>query len=103
MQRLIGFDVADQVSQDEAGPELERSQARIVRLPVDQRGGGWRSFKDARAFARGLKLKNGTEWLAYVKSGKRPHDIPAYPYDAYADAGWMGLGDWLGTERRRSG
>jgi superfamily II DNA or RNA helicase len=60
----------------------------------------WRSFKDARAFVRSLKLKNGKEWFVYAKSGKRPHDIPASPRSAYADAGWAGWGDWLGIERQ---
>jgi superfamily II DNA or RNA helicase len=57
----------------------------------------WRSFEDARAFARGLGLKSETEWRAYRKSGRKPFDIPTNPHRAYADAGWAGMGDWLGT------
>jgi chorismate-pyruvate lyase len=63
----------------------------------------WRSFKDARAFVRHLKLKSQTEWWAYAKSGKKPHDIPASPGGVYADAGWVSWGDWLGTGRRAPG
>jgi superfamily II DNA or RNA helicase len=56
----------------------------------------YRSFKKARAFARGLGLKSTQEWRGYSKSGK-PNDIPACPNRTYADDGWAGMGDWLGT------
>jgi hypothetical protein len=59
----------------------------------------YRSFKKARAFARGLGLNSGTEWREYCKSGKKPADIPAKPDNAYAKDGWAGMGDWLGTGR----
>jgi hypothetical protein len=58
-----------------------------------------RPFKKARAFARGLGLKSGAEWSDYAKSGKKPDDIPANPSRTYAEAGWAGIGDWLGTGR----
>ena len=57
----------------------------------------FRSFKQSRAFARSLKLKNQTEWIAFTKSGKLPPDVPAAPYRTYKDKGWIGVGDWLGT------
>jgi superfamily II DNA or RNA helicase len=57
----------------------------------------YRTFKKARAFARSLKLKSETEWRAYVKSGKKPDDIPSSPSRTYAEVGWAGMGDWLGT------
>jgi len=56
-----------------------------------------RSFADARAFVRGLGLKSHLEWSAYCKSGKKPDDIPAAPHLTYANEGWAGYGDWLGT------
>jgi hypothetical protein len=59
--------------------------------------GQFRSFKQARRFARGLKLKSGKEWKAYCASGKRPADIPTDPRGVYANDGWIGMGDWLGT------
>jgi integrase-like protein len=61
----------------------------------------YRSFKTARAFARRLGLKSEAEWLDYCKSGKKPADIPVTPYRTYANAGWVGMGDWLGTGRLR--
>ena len=57
----------------------------------------YRSFKKARAFVRRLSLRSGVKWREYCKSGKKPADIPADPSAVYADAGWAGLGDWLGT------
>jgi hypothetical protein len=56
-----------------------------------------RSFKEARAFARGLGLKSVDDWAVYSKSGKRPADIPATPDHVYLDDGWASWGDWLGT------
>jgi hypothetical protein len=65
-------------------------------------GAGWRPFKKARAFVRGLKLKSQSEWFNYKKSGRKPADIPAVPNEAYANDGWAGYGDWLGNERRQA-
>ena len=59
----------------------------------------YRSFKKARAFVRRLNLKSGAEWRDYSKSGKKPDDISADPGQTYAEAGWAGMGDWLGTGR----
>ena len=61
----------------------------------------YRSFKDARAFVRGLGLKSRDGWREYCKSGSKPADIPASPNNTYAEAGWIGMGDWLGTIGRR--
>jgi hypothetical protein len=63
----------------------------------------WRPFEEARAFARSLKLKSYKEWLAYCQSGKKPNDIPIAPHAVYADAGWIGLADWLGGRIRQQG
>ncbi|OGV90342.1 MAG: hypothetical protein A3K19_09100 [Lentisphaerae bacterium RIFOXYB12_FULL_65_16] len=62
----------------------------------------YRSFREARRFARSLKLKNWDEWRAFCKGkmpgkGKLPPDISANPNQTYADKGWKGVGDWLGT------
>ena len=57
----------------------------------------WRTFEDARDFVRGLGLKSSTEWREYCNSGKKPADIPSNANSVYADAGWSGWGDWLGT------
>ncbi len=62
----------------------------------------WRPFEEARGFVRSLKLKSRAEWDAYCKGqmphlGRLPADIPANPNSLYADQGWTGVGDWLGT------
>jgi len=62
----------------------------------------YRSFQSARVFARNLKLKRATEWMAFCKGempqlGRLPDDIPANPNQTYADKGWTDWGDWLGT------
>jgi superfamily II DNA or RNA helicase len=68
-------------------------------LGTDNRRGGWRPFKKARAFARNLGLKSRAEWKEYCKSGKKPSDIPKAPDQLYRETGWAGFGDWLGTGR----
>jgi hypothetical protein len=62
----------------------------------------WRPFKEARAFVRSLNLKSQREWNQFVKGtlpnkGTLPADIPARPDYPYADKGWKGMGDWLGS------
>ena len=43
----------------------------------------FRPFEEARKFVHKLKLKNQDEWRLYVKSGRKPADIPSYPEGAY--------------------
>ena len=57
----------------------------------------WRSFEEARDFARSLLLPSGAEWTRYSLSGALPPDIPASPEHVYVRSGWRGMGDWLGT------
>lgn len=64
----------------------------------------FRPFTEARDFARSLDLKNGAEWKNFSKGnlpekGTFPSDIPINPAVTYADKGWIGMGDWLGTGR----
>ena len=51
----------------------------------DWLGTEWRSFNEARDFVRTLKIKNHKEWQVYCKSGKKPDDIPAYPWKIYKE------------------
>ncbi len=65
----------------------------------------YRAFREARAFARKLKLRSGTEWRAFCRSamprlGRLPADIPVAPHNTYADKGWKGMADWLGNRSR---
>jgi hypothetical protein len=62
-------------------------------LPKDRE---YRPFKEARAFVISLNLKGSTDWTEYAKSGNKPDDIPANPYQTYKKD-FKGVGDWLGT------
>ena len=53
------------------------------------------AFKQAREFARSLKLKSRREWGAFCRSGRKPENVPAQPNSRYKE--WAGYGDWLGT------
>lgn len=66
----------------------------------------YRPFREARTFARKLRLKTQREWIALAKGqmpsiGQLPQDIPKAPSWVYAGKGWRGIGDWLGTGRTR--
>jgi superfamily II DNA or RNA helicase len=61
-------------------------------------------FEEARAFVRTLKLRSGIEWDKFCKGqmpekGFLPANIPIAPRSLYCDSGWLGLGDWLGTNK----
>jgi len=62
----------------------------------------WRSFVQARAYARSLGLRNANHWFEFAKKDKKgeisiPVDIPTHPESAYRNKGWSGWGDFLGT------
>ena len=62
------------------------------------------SFEEARKFVRSLKLKNTYEWQSYIKGELEgyelmPDNIPKSPYRVYKDNGWIGMNDWLGTNK----
>ena len=87
--RRCGFD-----SRSEIGRFLQGER----RSGLDRRSkGGYRSFKKARAFIRDLGLRSIREWRDYIKAGLKPDDIPRAPHHIYANDGWAGWGDWLGT------
>ena len=44
---------------------------------------GYLPLKDAKDFVRELKLKSPKEWDEYVKSGKKPDNIPSNPSSFY--------------------
>ena len=55
------------------------------------------TYDKARDFSLKIRLKNVNEWREYAKSGKKPKDVPAWPYGYYLDNGWISWGDFLGT------
>jgi superfamily II DNA or RNA helicase len=57
----------------------------------------YRPFKDARNYARSLKIKTAKQWYIFSKLKKYPRDLPRDPYDVYKKKGWKNWGDFLGT------
>jgi hypothetical protein len=57
----------------------------------------YRSFLEAREFARSLNLKTNGDWNELAASNKLPNDIPHAPEHQYKNKGWKGAGDFLGT------
>jgi hypothetical protein len=65
----------------------------------------YRPFRDARKFARSLRLNTEAEWLEFCRGerpdlGSLPQDIPVNAYQTYAHKGYRGIADWLGTDRK---
>ena len=56
------------------------------------------SYDEAKLFVHGLGLKTSTKWRNYVKSGKKPNNIPSNPADSYKNKGWVSWGDFLRGE-----
>lgn len=71
-----------------------------VPAPKDRK---YRPFARARAWIRRQGIKNQKEWREFTAGApnnrRLPPDIPATPWNVYADE-WRGLADWLGTARR---
>jgi len=70
-------------------------------------GTDWMDFEEAREFIRSLNLSGQNEWKLYSKGELegyelKPQNIPSDPKRVYPDK-WIDLGDWLGTERKRTG
>ena len=69
----------------------------------------WRSFKEAREFARASGLSSHVEWWKWTTGRLRranlpelPPDIPAGPDRVYSE-NWKDWADWLGHSRRIGG
>ena len=63
----------------------------------------YRSFENAREYARELKLESVSEWRAYFKKNIKPDDISLSPHNTYKNRGWISWGDWLGNKRIADG
>ena len=57
----------------------------------------FRSFKEAKKFVQALGIKTEEEWRQWVKTDRRPVDIPSSPRTLYNE--WKGWGDFVGTEK----
>jgi len=94
---IIHFDldinIAEKINEKELIDTLElKIWGKLAKL-------SWMPFEEARDFIHTLKLKSQNEWRDYLKSGKKPSDIPSTPETTYRDEGWNGFGNWIGTNR----
>jgi len=55
----------------------------------------FRDFAEAQTFAQTLGLSLRADWQKWLKTGRRPHYIPAKPNVVYKDEGWDGWTDFL--------
>lgn len=62
----------------------------------------WRSFEEARTWARDSGITKSTDWVKRWRAGKLPPDIPGAPYNVYKGVGWVDWGDFLGFQRPRT-
>lgn len=65
--------------------------------PADRKK-GFKSFEESREFVRSLGIKTEPEWREWMRTHKKPIDIPANPEKVYKDQ-WTSMGDWFGTGR----
>ena len=56
----------------------------------------YRTFEEARAYIRTLKLKGKEDYIMWAKNSDRPNDIPASPVRIYKEK-WVTWGDWVGS------
>lgn len=56
----------------------------------------YRPFKEARVFARQLRIQSVKAWYQWAKTKEKPEDIPASPPRIYKESGWVSWLDWLG-------
>ena len=57
----------------------------------------FRSFEEAKKYARSLKLKSLEEWYSFTKNKNFPKDIPVSPYKVYKSE-FKSMDDFLGKK-----
>lgn len=58
----------------------------------------FRPFVSARSFVHTLTLNNKSEWFEYIRTGRKPDDIPARPDLIYRND-WFTWKDFLGADK----
>jgi hypothetical protein len=56
------------------------------------------SYDLAKEMIQPLEIKSPEQWIEYYKMNRIPKTIPQNPSVVYADKGWLGWGDFLGSE-----
>jgi hypothetical protein len=72
-------------------------------LGQGRRNGGWRSYEEAKKWAKANKITCGKDWILRSSEGKLPDDLPGDPSRVYAEKGWTTWFDFLGHGHRMSG
>ena len=57
----------------------------------------WMSFDESKQYVRKLGISTTGDWKKYVRSGKKPHNLPSQPYREYKEK-WLSFPDWFGTK-----
>lgn len=57
------------------------------------------SYLDSRNFVIKLGLRSYKEWFGFIKSGKKPKNIPFSPERVYKNKGWTTFSDFLGYDK----
>jgi superfamily II DNA or RNA helicase len=60
----------------------------------------WRSFEEAKAWVASAGIKTKKQFTEKSNSADFPNDIPKTPDSVYADSGWSGYPDFLGSGPR---
>lgn len=60
----------------------------------------FRSFEEAKAHVKEMKISSQKEWNRYWTSGQKPEDIPHNPEIVYAEE-WKGWNDFLANPKSR--
>lgn len=58
----------------------------------------FKSFNEAKKFVKELGLKNKSDWDNFIRSKKKPSDIPFSPFIIYKDKGWKSWNDWFNED-----
>tara|TARA_X000000368_G_scaffold301668_1_gene240362 strand:+ start:66 stop:647 length:582 start_codon:yes stop_codon:yes gene_type:complete len=61
---------------------------------------GFLPYEQAKKVVNALGLKSQCDWNRWSRTKKRPPDIPSHPEIFYKNAGWNGINDWLGKNKR---
>ncbi len=95
---LIDFDFANVVAPLGVNAEEFASQIEVkcweTMAKLD-----YRTFFEARQWARQSGITKQPEWITRWKAGKIPRDIPLTPPSVYERKGWIDWGDFLGFRR----
>ena len=60
----------------------------------------YRSFDELKKFVKKSNIKSRKDWEKFIKSRKKPKDIPVAIWGVYKNKGWKGWPDFLGKKTK---